>query len=53
MTIYTYTTIDYPGSTQTFAQSINDSGQIVGLYFDGRGDPHGFLDSPVTLRQLC
>jgi probable HAF family extracellular repeat protein len=42
----TYTTIDPPGSIQTIAYSINDSGQIVGFYLDSSGHPvHGFLES--------
>ena len=44
-TTYTYTTIDPPGSTYTLPESINDSGQIVGLYEDSGGVNHGFLDS--------
>jgi hypothetical protein len=31
-TTYTYSTIDFPGSTQTQAYGINDSDQIVGAY---------------------
>jgi probable HAF family extracellular repeat protein len=41
-----YTSIDYPGSTYTIANSINDSGQIVGTYVNGSGPiltNHGFL----------
>jgi probable HAF family extracellular repeat protein len=36
-----YTTLDVPGSLQTFASGINDAGQIVGEYWDISG--HGFL----------
>ncbi len=39
-----YTTLDFPGSIGTFAQAINDSGQIVGWYGSGSSS-HGFLDS--------
>lgn len=40
-----FTTVDYPGGVQyTFLNSINKSGQIVGLYsFKGDNDSHGFL----------
>jgi probable HAF family extracellular repeat protein len=38
----TYTTLDVPGSTQTFANGINASGQIVGWYDDDTG-PVAFL----------
>jgi probable HAF family extracellular repeat protein len=36
-TTYSYTTIDFPGSIQTGASAINDSGQIVGVYNFGAG----------------
>ena len=39
---YVYTTIDVPGSTNSQAAGINNSGQIVGGYFAG-GRNHGFL----------
>jgi probable HAF family extracellular repeat protein len=41
---FTYKTIDPPGSITTDALSINDRGQIVGFYYDGK-TYHGFLDS--------
>jgi len=39
-----WTTIDYPGSTSTFVNGINNKGDVVGSYRDG-GDLfyHGFL----------
>jgi hypothetical protein len=40
-TTYTYTTIVPPGSGYTIASSINDKGQIVGLYQDGNGEHYG------------
>jgi PEP-CTERM motif len=40
---YTFTSIDLPGATITFATGINNGGQIVGSYFDATY--HGFLDS--------
>ncbi len=43
--IYTYQTINPPGSTYSIAENINDNGQIVGLYQDSNGRQHGFLDS--------
>ena len=39
---FTFTTIDYPGATQTEAWGINTAGQIVGVYRNG-GDWRGFL----------
>jgi probable HAF family extracellular repeat protein len=44
----TYTTIDYPGALWTMPQAINDSGQIVGGYYDTNGLTHGFLFSDGT-----
>jgi hypothetical protein len=40
-----YTTLDAPGSTHTFANGINASGQIVGYY--GANGRHGFLATPT------
>lgn len=37
------TMLDYPGATQTFPTSINDSGGVVGYYSDSSGQSHGFL----------
>ena len=39
----TFTTIDYPGSTETILFKINGSGEIVGGYFDGPDVEHGLL----------
>jgi len=39
---YTFTTIDVPGASLTYAYDINNVGQIVGFYDDDSGD-HGFL----------
>lgn len=39
---YTFTTIDVPGADRTEAYGINNSGQIVGFFFDATGI-HGFL----------
>src|SRR5207247_4335638 len=42
----TYTRIDDPlGNRATFANGINDAGQIVGYYRDASGREHGFLYS--------
>src|SRR5262249_17272140 len=40
---YDFTTIDPPGATQTWANGINDAGQIVGTYRDADNHAHGFL----------
>ena len=39
-----FTNIIYPGATSTFAYGINDSGEIVGAYYDTAGKEHGFVD---------
>jgi probable HAF family extracellular repeat protein len=39
---YTYTTLDVPASTSTYALGINDSGQVVGGFINAAGT-HGFL----------
>ena len=35
--------IDVPGSSGTGARGINDTGQIVGVFFDASNTQHGFL----------
>jgi len=37
--------VNVPGAPVTVARRINDSGQVVGLYFDAGGNEHGFLFS--------
>ena len=37
------TLLSVPGSVTTVPMKINDSGQIVGIYFDAPGNEHGFL----------
>jgi uncharacterized membrane protein len=41
----TYATINYPGSSFTFAGGANAEGNIVGIYTDASGNSHGFLFS--------
>lgn len=38
-----FTRIDFPSATFTGARSINDAGQILGIYSDPRNGLHGFL----------
>src|SRR5690349_17302061 len=48
MATYTFKTLDDPSATGgTFAQGINDSGQLVGYYVDNSGT-HGFVDNGGT-----
>ena len=43
-----YLSFDYPAATQTYANGINNAGQIVGSYtLDGQTF-HGFVSSPVA-----
>lgn len=42
-----YTSISYPGSTNTFASGINNNGQVVGEFLDQQNDLHGFVSSPA------
>ena len=41
---YSYTTIDFPGASQTVIAGINNSGQVVGGYQLADQSRHGFLD---------
>jgi probable HAF family extracellular repeat protein len=41
----------FPGSDVTYAQAINDSGQVAGLFYDSQGLPHGFLWTPPSAPQ--
>jgi uncharacterized membrane protein len=37
-----------PGATETFANSLNNTGQIVGNYYDTAGQEQGFLFDIAT-----
>jgi probable HAF family extracellular repeat protein len=41
--VFSFTTIDFPGATFTFAGAINPKGDIVGEYNDTAGVGHAFL----------
>jgi uncharacterized membrane protein len=41
-----YTTIDFPGATETLALGVNTSDQVVGGYEDTSGRFHGYLRTP-------
>ncbi|MDG4597655.1 MAG: hypothetical protein P9F75_18545 [Candidatus Contendobacter sp.] len=50
---YGFTTFDVPGATQTWATSINASGQVAGYhYHDDLNKSHGFLYSNGTFTTL-
>src|SRR5882724_9276550 len=51
---YTFTTLDVPGATNTFAHGINPAGQIVGTFLVGRFPDtlHGFLTKGATFTTL-
>ena len=44
-----YQLLDVPGATSTFGESINNAGQISGLWYDAASNVHGFIATPVTL----
>jgi hypothetical protein len=37
------------GVDGTYASGINDSGEIVGTYYDSSGIAHGFIATPTTV----
>ena len=43
-----FTMFDVPGPG-TYPGGINDFGEIVGYYYDGMLDTHGFLASPISV----
>jgi probable HAF family extracellular repeat protein len=43
--LYSFTTIDPPGATNTSAHGINNSGQIAGIFQDSSSANYGFLYS--------
>src|SRR5947208_3667576 len=49
----TFSTIDVPGATDTFAFEINSVGEIVGLYFDANGAGHGYLLSKGSFTTIA
>ena len=40
---YTYITLDVPGNTGTYAHAINATDEVVGQYYDGSYQAHGFI----------
>jgi hypothetical protein len=49
---YTFTTIDGPGATQTFAYGINDRGQIVVAFNDGTRSHSVVKDGTTSPRSI-
>src|SRR5262245_53238330 len=47
---YTFTTIDVPGATSTYAYGTNAAGRIVGTFYRGQG--HGFLKNGATFTTI-
>lgn len=41
-----FTTLDVPGAQSTYPSSINDHGQVTGIYSDG-SNAHGFIATPM------
>jgi hypothetical protein len=48
----TYSTINFPGATQSYAQDINTSGDIVYQWFDSGNHSHGGLHRGKKFYQL-
>ena len=42
----TYTTVMFPGSTETRVRGLNNAGVIVGRYTDSSGVVHGYMGTP-------
>ncbi|HEX7158113.1 MAG TPA: PEP-CTERM sorting domain-containing protein, partial [Edaphobacter sp.] len=40
-----FTTIDAPGAVDTFAIAINNTGEVLGYFWDATHHIHGFLDT--------
>ena len=49
---FDFTPIDVPGATMTQPLGINNSGQIVGFYWDSSFQSHGFLDVNGTFTNV-
>ena len=51
---YTFTTINVPGSTDTVAYGISETGQIVGWFFDAiTTEGRGFLKDGTTFTNMA
>src|SRR6266446_326127 len=48
---FSFTQLDVPGATQTFANGINDAGQIVGSFSNSTGT-HGFRYTGGSFTQI-
>jgi hypothetical protein len=44
-----FTTIEYPGATETYVNGINDFDQIVGEYVDSSSVTHGFIGNLIPI----
>ncbi len=45
------TTLQFPGSTTTFANGVNNAGIVVGSFIDADGLGHGFTWTPPSAPQ--
>lgn len=41
-----FTSFEFPGATSSLAWGVNSAGQVVGVYRNADGIPHGFLAQP-------
>ena len=49
---YMFTTLDVPDTAESGAYGINDKGEIVGYFLDGRARYHGFIYVDGTFSTL-
>jgi probable HAF family extracellular repeat protein len=42
----TLSSLQFPGANLTYAQGINDAGEVVGYFYDSQGVSHGFTWTP-------
>jgi probable HAF family extracellular repeat protein len=41
-----FTTLEFPGSTVTYAYGVNKNGEVVGMFEDSKGNYHGYTWTP-------
>jgi len=41
--------LDVPGAASTVGESVNNAGQVAGLWFDAANVSHGFMATPATM----
>jgi len=49
---FQFQNIDFPGAASTFADGLNNHGQIVGAYLDSQGNLHGYLQDGSNFQTI-